>query len=248
MLDKIQGILERSEAEPATKKSGIRKKLPSHVAFSIAGNIAWAKRKKADVSSAYDKCFEVTNRVMRMQVKKNIPIFTIYLLTEDMRKSEHFSLFLDKLVLFFEGLKDDKFIHKNRVRVSVLGKWYDLPGRVVEPIKDAIDSTRDYDLYFLNLCVNYDGQEEIADACRLIARKVRAGRIDIDQITKSEIKENIYASYFLPPDVVVCTYKRYFTGLLLWDSVRSTIYFTPVLWPEFTESELDKAIEYWRGD
>ena len=130
----------------------------------------------------------------------------------------------------------------------MLGKWYDLPGRVVEPIKDAIDSTRDYDLYFLNLCVNYDGQEEIADACRLIARKVRAGRIDIDQITKSEIKENIYASYFLPPDVVVCTYKRYFTGLLLWDSVRSTIYFTPVLWPEFTESELDKAIEYWRGD
>lgn len=246
VIDKIQDMLR--DAEPKTKSSGISKKIPSHVAFSIAGNIAWSKKKGVSASQAYQKSFEVIHEMLRLQVKREIPIITIYLLTGSMRTSENFPEFLDELVPFFDRLKDDRFIHENQVKVSVMGKWYDLPGRLVEPIKEVSEATRDYDRLFLNLCVNYDGQEEIVDACRLIARKIKAERMDIDQITKKEMKENIYASYFLPPDLIICTYKRYFTGLLLWDSVNSTVYFSPVLWPEFSEKEFDKAISYWRGD
>ena len=150
----------------------------------------------------------------------------------------------------FNELSESKLIHENKIKISILGKWYNLPGRVVDAIKKAINDTRDYDSFFVNFCINYDGQEEIVDAMKLIGMQIKAGRMDPELIDKDTIKESIYSSYFLPPDLMIKNGSRKETsGFLLWDSVNAKIYFTNKLWPDFDRTEFMDAIkDYQKGD
>jgi len=224
-----------------------KKKLPRHVAFTIAGNIIWASKNKKSLEEAYKTGFDVLQKFISIQSRINIPIMTAFLLSEEMKESEHFPLFKDLLISFFNSLKESRIIHKNKVKISVLGKWYDLPHQLVESVKEAINETKDYDNFFLNFCVNYSGREEIVDSMRLIARKVKAGKLDPESISKDIIKENLYSSYFLPPDLIaVSGPKKNFSGLLLWDASDARIYFFEKNWPDLTKSDFAKAVEFYQ--
>jgi len=160
------------------------------------------------------------------------------LIPEELKNEEKFSAFLDKFIEFFNFLKLHALVHENKIKITAIGKWYDLPGRAVDSIKDLVDETKDYDTFFLNFCINYDGQEEIVDACKLIARQIKADKLDVDAINKEVIKENIYSSYFLPPDLIIKNGLRKRTsGFMLWDSSDSEIYFTGKRFPEFTKTD-----------
>ena len=224
-----------------------KKGLPKHIALTIGGNVIWAEKTDNSLEEAYKRVFIKLEELLSLQIRLNIPVFTIFLLSEELRDSERFLIFKELLIKFFNRIKDSKLVHSHMVKVSVLGKWYDLPYSLVEPIKNTIDITREYDSFFLNLCINYHGQEEIVDACKLIARKVKAEKLDPDSIDSETIKDNIYSSYFIPPDVIVVTgKKKYFAGILLWDSSRSIIYFTEKVFPEFTQEDFIRGIEYYQ--
>ena len=137
-------------------------------------------------------------------------------------------------------------LHKDQIKVSVIGKWYDLPERVVSPIREIVDSTKDYDKFFVNFCVNYDGHDEIVDACRLIARQVRSEKLDPESISSEIIKENLYTSYFISPDLIIEN-NHEFSGILLWDSKNSIILFTNKEWHEYTKNDFLNAIEKFQN-
>lgn len=214
-----------------------------HLAVTTHGIEKWSEKNKKTIEEAYKKSFKIINMIIHEQVNNNIPILTIYLLPEELKQEEYYGLFLDALINFINQLKDSDIIHKNKIKVSTLGKWYDIPGRAVDMIKKLLDNTKDYDSFFLNLCINYNGQEEIVDACRLIARQVKAEKIEIDNITKDTVKENIYSSYFLPPDIIIKNGKRKSSGLLLWDSVYSETFFTEKYFPDFEKSDMKRVID-----
>jgi len=153
---------------------------------------------------------------------------------------------MDDLAKLFNEIISHKKIHTDQIKISVLGKWYDLPERVLNPIKRIIESTKNYDRFFLNLCVNYDGHEEIVDACRIIARQIKSEKIDPESINKQLIKENLYSSYFISPDLIIENNNE-FSGLLLWDSKNSMIFFTDKQWPDFTKIDFFRAIEAFQN-
>ena len=113
------------------------------------------------------------------------------------------------------------------------------------------EETRDYDQFFLNFCVNYDGQDEIVDACKLIGKKIQAEKMDPDSLSKDAIKENLYSSYFLPPELmIVMNGKKNLSGFLLWDSIQASIYFSDKNWSDFSANDMIKAIaqfQNWKG-
>lgn len=148
----------------------------------------------------------------------------------------------DELSAFFEDLKSWSVLHENQVKVGVLGRWYSLPGRVVELVKELITETKEYDGFFLNICLNYDGYEEIADACRLIAHQVRLGKLDPEAITPAIVKDNIYTSAFLPVDLLI-TPGPCIESFLLWDSAHAKIYVTAQ--PQTTREVFLKALEWF---
>jgi len=222
--------------------------IPKHIALTMSGSNAYAAKHNVSVNDTYKMMFGRINEIIKCQAELNIPIVTLYLLTSKVKESEHFIEIMDGLVEFFEKLLDSTTIRQDKIKVSALGKWYDLPGRVVEPIKRVVDETREYDTFFLNLCINYDGQGEITDACKIIARKVQAAKLDPDRITPESIKDGLYSSNFLPPDIIIKTgTDRKLNGFLLWDSKNAHIYFSGKLWPEFEKKDMLKAIKEWNS-
>ena len=237
MLEKFRKILARGK--------GSRPLM--HVALTMNGIKPFSNKKNAPIDEVYKKSFEILNEIIESQPEKNIPILTIYMIPETQVGDDQFPVFLNQLINFFESIISKETIHTNKTKISILGKWYDLPGRAVDPIKRAIEETKDYDGFFLNFCINYDGQEEIVDACKLIARQIKAERLDIDAIAKKTIKENTYSSYFVPPDIIIKNGKlRRTAGTLLWDSSESELHFTDKDWPEFTKHDFLKAVESFK--
>ncbi|MBW2995290.1 undecaprenyl diphosphate synthase family protein [Candidatus Woesearchaeota archaeon] len=168
-------------------------------------------------SQDYDKIFGIVKNIIEKQTKKDISILTIGL--PDIPE--------EKLIEFFKFYVRKEYLNKNKVKLSIIGKWYDLPSSLLDAIKQLMDETRDYDSYFLNFTINYDGQQEIVDACRILCRQIEAGKIDLEKVDKNSIKDNLYSSYFVPPDKIIATGSDMKTnGFLLWDSVDSEIVFT----------------------
>ena len=240
MLDKIKNIIKKQEEE-------IHFRVLRHVAVTMHGIESFAKKHNVSYGETLLKSFETIKGIISLQADKNIPIITIDLIPEELKHEENFSLFLDKFIEFFAFLKTYNMVHENKIKITALGKWYDLPGRAVDSIKELVDETKDYDSFFLNFCINYDGQSEIVDACKLIARQIKSEKLDVDAINKEVVKENIYASYFLPPDLLIKNGLRKRTsGLLLWDSSDSEIFLTGKRFPEFTKTDFINIIKHYQ--
>ena len=244
MLETIKNIIKK-------EKYVLKIKVPRHIGITTDGIEKWALKNNISYEDAYKRNFLILKSTIKLQVKLKIPILSFYILDQNYDKeSEAYPHLLDAIVDMFNDIAVNELVHENKIKISVLGKWYNLPGRVVDAIKKVIEETKDYDGFFVNFCINYDGQEEIVDAIKLLGMQIKSGRMDPELIDKDSIKENIYSSYFLPPDLMIKNGSRKETsGFLLWDSVKTNIYFTNKLWPDFDKTEfLDAIKDYQKGD
>lgn len=218
--------------------------MPKHIAISLDDVSDYCRKHNISASEGCIRYFKLLKELLKTQIKLNIPIFTIYLLPENAEKSsDDYIIFCDYMAEFFNDLSDNPIIQEHKIKISIFGKWYKLPGKAVESLKNMIEATKEYDNFFVNFCINYDGQEEIVDACKLIAKQVELGKLNPEMITKDAIKENIYSSYLLPPDIILIYGERKLTGLLLWDSVNSNVIFMEKSFMEFEESDLEKLFQ-----
>jgi len=161
------------------------------------------------------KVIQGISNVIDVQTELNIPIATINLGKTDNLSEELLEPFIMKL----QSIAD-----KKKINITIFGKWYSLKGSIVESLKKLNNTTNDYDHFFLNLLINYDGQEEIVDASRVIIRKLFLGKENPDQIDKDLLKDNLYSSKFIPPEVIIEPYDK-FTGTFLFDCVGAKIIF-----------------------
>tara|TARA_Y100000310_G_scaffold341089_1_gene439059 strand:+ start:3040 stop:3774 length:735 start_codon:yes stop_codon:yes gene_type:complete len=238
MLESVKSIIEK-------KRNDLKIKIPKHIAITTDGIEKWALKNSISYEDAYNRNFLMIKSTIKLQVKHKIPILSLHILDKNIDKeSDYYEYLLNAVVDMFDDLAKSEFIDENKIKISVLGKWYHLPGRVVDSIKKAIQGTKDYDSFFVNFCINYDGQEEIVDAFKLLGMQIKTGRMDPELIDKDSIKENLYSSYFLPPDLMIKNgNKKETSGFFLWDSVNTKIYFTNKLWPDFDKTEFMDAIK-----
>lgn len=100
----------------------------------------------------------------------------------------------------------------------------------------------------LNVAINYGGRMEIVHAVKSIAEKVRNGELLPEQITEEDVSSALYPSDQMDVDLLIRTGGEYrISNFLLWQASYSELYFTPVLWPDFTEEELKKAVDWFEG-
>ncbi|HIH39723.1 TPA: undecaprenyl diphosphate synthase family protein [Candidatus Woesearchaeota archaeon] len=215
-----------------------------HIAVLCRGSAAWALKKKKKVYDGYRKAFSNISEMIELQLRKNIPIFTFYIMPVNVQEPDDYSVLVDELSSFLSVFSKNELLHENKIKISVLGKWYNMPSRLIDAIKNVIDATKDYDSYFVNFCIGYDGQEEIVDACKMIARRVKLGKFDAEAITKETIKDDLYSSYFLPPDTIFVTGEKCsLNGSLLWDSVNAEMIFLKKAFAEVKTKEIQKGIK-----
>lgn len=218
--------------------------LPKHIAILVDGCEEFAEKKQQPTSEVYKTQFLNIKNAIKVGIKLRIPLMTFFSRTTKPAEEE-----IDQLIDFFNLLLKWNLIHENQVKISVLGKWYNMPDRLIEPIKKIISDTKEYDKHFVNFCIQYSGQEEIVDACKLIAQQLKLDKITPEGINSALIKENIYSSYFLPPDLMIISGKKKTTGgFLLWDTPNTKIYFSDILWPDFGKENFLKSIVFYQSN
>lgn len=244
VIEQIRSIMKKD-------KHALKVSMPKHIAITTDGIEKWALKNKIPYADAYRRSFLAIKNTIKTQVSLGIPILSFYISDKNIdRESEAYGHLLDAAANMLNDFANSELVNKNRIKISVLGKWYNLPGRAVESIKKAIEETGEYDSFFVNFCINYNGQEEIVDAFKILGMQIKSGKLDPELIGKDSIKENIYSSYFIPPDLMIRNGSgKNTSGFLLWDSVNAKLYFTSKLWPDFGKAELMDAIkDYRKGD
>lgn len=193
-----------------------------------------------------DKLKEMLEWCMEVEIR----IITVFAFsTENLRRdSKEVEYLMDMFVDNFNRLAEDPRVHRNRIRVKVIGQRILLPERVQKAIDNAEEKTRKYNQYFLNMAIAYGGREEILHAIKKIAEAVKRGEMSENDITEESFSRMLYTKDHPDPDLILRTSgEERISNFLLWQLAYSELYFTDVYWPGFRKIDFLRAIrEYQR--
>jgi len=221
----------------------------THLAIIMDGNRRWAINNKLETFQGHHKGAETLDNIINFCLKEKIKILTIYALSsknlENRSKEElavHFALHKKYLE---RELKSGRY-EKDQIRFNVLGRISLLPKDEQNILKEAMEKSRNYHRFILNICIAYDGQEEIVDAAKSIIKQ----GINPEKINEELIKKNLYTAEFPPPELIIRTGmfpEQRLSGFLLWDSSYSELHFTKTLWPDFSIQELKSILDDYQN-
>ena len=225
-------------------------KMPKHVAIIMDGNRRFSKLQgNIDVVKGHEIGVDTLEKVLDWSIELGIEIITVYAFsTENFNRPEHEVEGLMKLFLInFKRLVTHEKIHKNEVKVKVVGKLDLIPENVREAIKEAEDATAHYDKRLLNIAIGYDGRLEIIDSFKKIIKDVQDGKITIDDVDEELVSKNLYTAGVEDPNLIIRTSgEERLSGFLLWQSSYSELYFCETLWPELRKVDFIRAIRSYQ--
>jgi len=225
-------------------------KIPDHVAIIMDGNRRFAVEIGLAAQEGHAKGKDKLEEVMEWCQEMGIRILTVYAFsTENLNRDEaevHF--LMDLFAESFLKLSEDQRVHKNHIKVTVLGQKELLPERVIKAIKVAEERTKDYDRYFYNIALAYGSRQEMITAIRRIATKVKDGEMKVDDIDEKMFSSYLYTADFPDPDLVLRTSgEERVSNFLLWQLAYSELYFTDVFWPGFRKVDFMRAIRSYQA-
>jgi undecaprenyl diphosphate synthase len=226
------------------KSSTAGDQVPRHVAIIMDGNGRWAKERGLPRLRGHEAGTESVREAIRACRAIGIQYLTLYAFsTENWVRPRSEIAGLMSLLRNF--LRDREFeLHENRVRLRVIGRMEDLPGALQKELRRVIAATAGYEEGHLILALSYGGRDEIASAARAIARRVKRGELDPEDVNEKTVAAHLYLPDVPDPDLLIRTSgEMRVSNFLLWQISYSEIYVTKVLWPEFREAQLREAVD-----
>lgn len=219
----------------------------NHLAIILDGNRRYAKRLALQPWKGHEAGAKQVEKLLDWCKELKIKQLTVYCLsTENLKRDKKELDFLLKLLdKKFSEFENDERIYKNRVKIRFVGNLSLLPENIQRLCKRIQEKTKNHYNYILNFCLAYGGREELTNAVRKIAGKVKEGQLKIKDIDENMIKQNLY----LPdePDLIIRTGGRARTSNFLpFQSVYSELIFLDKLWPEFTKEDLQACVKEYK--
>ncbi|MBI1857913.1 MAG: isoprenyl transferase [Candidatus Melainabacteria bacterium] len=221
--------------------------LPKHIAIIMDGNRRWAKNKNIPSTFGHKEGVQALKKITRYVNDLGIKYLTVYAFsTENWNRKKNEVDFL--MLLIQEVLKNElQEIHQENVKLNVIGFWQELPKPLPEELMSAMEKTKNNTGLNLQLALNYGSRAEITHATKEIAKKVKDGKLNIEDIQPETISEHLLTAKFPDPDLLIRTGgEQRISNYLLWQCAYAEFYSTDTVWPDFTPKELDKAIEEFR--
>ena len=218
------------------------KRLPRHVAIIMDGNGRWAKQHKLQVALGHRQGVEAVRNIVRESSDLGIEALSLYAFsTENWKRSEEevggIMKLLDKYLR--EAISD---MRKKQIRMKVFGDISRLSPGLQALIKETDEISKEIEGFQANICINYGGRAEIVRAAELYAKDVAEGRAE-GELTEEQFGRYMYSADIPDPDLLIRPGGEYrLSNFLLWQCAYSEFYYTDVLWPDFDEAELNKAI------
>lgn len=214
--------------------------LPRHIAVIMDGNGRWASRRGLSRSKGHLAGVEAVRTLVRECRTLGIPFLTVYAFSkENWQRPEKEVTFLFDLFLKFIRQELPELMEQN-IRLSFLGDRADLPFAVNKALDYALQKTASNTGMLFTLAISYAGREEILHA----ARQALAAGLKPEELTEERFRAFLYDPDLPDPDLVIRTSgEERISNFLLFQSAYAEFYFSPVLWPDFDQQELRRALD-----
>jgi len=218
---------------------------PRHVAIIMDGNRRYATELglTPDIGHVFgrDKLEEVLEWCFDLGIK-NLTVYAFS--TENFeRESSEVKTLMNLCKEELNKASKDSRIHKNEVRIRVLGHLESLPDDISESAQYVMDETKKYEKYSFNIALAYGGREEILQAIKKIASDVKKGKLELNEIQEPIVSKYLYTNGLPDPDLILRTSgEERISNFLLWQLAYSELYFSDVYWPAFQKRDFLKAI------
>ena len=217
--------------------------LPVHIAIIMDGNRRWAKQKNLEIKLGHKKGADNLENIAKYCNKIGVKYLTVYAFsTENWKRTKEE---VGALMLLLQNYLDifAKTADSENIRIKMIGNREGLSEGLLKKIDNTIETTKNNTGLTLNIAFNYGGRDEIVNAVKNIASKVKDGNINIEDINENLISDNLYTKDIPDPDLMIRTSGEIRTsGFLPWQLVYTEFYFTNKLWPDFSTEDLDDAI------
>lgn len=218
--------------------------LPKHIAIIMDGNGRWAQLKRHPRTFGHIKGTRVAKKIITACSRRGIKNLTLYAFsTENWLRPETEVSLLMKILRRYLDRETENLIKEN-IRFSVIGDSSRIPKDVAQAIDSSMRATSKCTGLNLVFALSYGSRQEITTAVQEIAGKVSRGELALGDVTEQLISTSL-STYPTPdPDLIIRTSgEQRLSNFLLWQAAYSEFYFTDVLWPNFTESDLDSALQ-----
>ena len=223
-------------------------RLPKHVAIIMDGNGRWAQARGKPRTLGHERGADAVRATMRAARRLGIRALTLYAFSEQNwdRPEAEVNALVDLLCECLVSERNE--LVDNEIRLSAIGRLHKLPQRAQSKLAALTAETESFNGMTLALALSYGGREELVDASRQLARRVRDGEIDPDEIDEAALDAELPSMNVGPVDLLVRTGgEQRISNFLLWGSAYAELYFTDELWPDFAANSLYRAIEAYQA-
>ncbi|EEX53426.1 isoprenyl transferase [Hoylesella loescheii] len=222
------------------------KRIPRHIAIIMDGNGRWAKERGKERSFGHQAGVDTVRRITSECVRLGVKFLTLYTFsTENWSRPETEIAALMGLVL--SSLEDEIFM-KNNVRFQVVGDIERLPQSVQDKLRETMEHTARNTAMTMVVALSYSSRWELTRAAQSIARDVKQGTLQPEDITEELMNQRLETAFMPDPELLIRTGGELrISNYMLWQIAYSELYFCDTYWPDFNEVDLHQAIASYQA-
>jgi undecaprenyl diphosphate synthase len=218
--------------------------VPQHVCIIMDGNGRWAKKRLMPRTFGHRKGVEITRKSIQFFAAAGVRDLTLFAFSSENwnRPEDEVSTLME---LFMHSLKDNSAeLNDNNIRIRFIGDRAAFSQALQNQIAESEALTADNQLMNLNIAANYGGQWDILNAVKSIVSRVACDELTLEQIDQPLLVSALSLANTPDPDLFIRTGgEQRISNFLLWQLAYAELYFTDVLWPDFSEQEMQKALD-----
>ncbi len=222
--------------------------LPRHIAVVMDGNGRWANKRHLPRAAGHKAGVNATRKIVENCAKSNIEALTIFAFSSEnwnRPQTEVSSL----MALFVATIMSEvKKLHKKNVRVQFIGERSRFAEKLQGKINEAEQLTKDNTGLHLNIAANYGGRWDVVNACKLLVKEVQSNNKSIQDINEDTFNACMSLHDEPAPDLFIRTGgEQRISNFLVWQLAYSELYFVDTLWPDFSDDDLEAALNWFAG-
>ncbi|MGA1226510.1 MAG: isoprenyl transferase [Tamlana sp.] len=225
-------------------------KLPKHIAIIMDGNGRWAKQKGMMRAFGHENGTKAVRQTVEACAELGIENLTLYAFSTENWNRPKLEVQTLMRLLVSSLKKEISTLEDNNIKLSAIGNLNTLPKKVHNELLEVIDKTKFNTRMTLTLALSYGSREELLNTVKEISIKVKNNIISPENIEESIINEHLYTQNLPDVDLLIRTSgEQRISNFLLWQIAYAELYFTSILWPDFTKQHLYEAIiEYQKRE
>ena len=217
-----------------------------HLAIIMDGNGRWAKKKGWPRYFGHFRGVKALREIIKSCTRIKIPYLTVFAFsTENWKRSSiEISVIMKLMRRSLTRYKEE--LNRNQIRLHVLGNLEEISPSLRKIFKEMVEQTKSNSGLNLIIAVNYGGKREIIEAVKTLSEKIKKEKVKTEDINEKLFSQYLSSSVFPPPDMIIRTGAvSRISNFYLWSAAYSEIYVSPLLWPDFNEKELIKALKLY---